>query len=765
MPVVSKNNYPKILIFSLISICLLVKTSAQPPGSPQKMSVFANGKYPDTLAKGAALPPHFYAYDPFELWKAGPSAKFDPVYDMRQTPWLSPVKSQSADGCWAYATMGAIESRWLTLGYPVFDLSDNNMKYCHQYVPERSYWGNHWMATSYLVRGGGPFTEAQDPYPGGTPGPGECPEGLVPQAYIPEARYLPKNMNLIKQTVLDYGAITSMMYISNAYYNPVNFTYYYPGSSINHVVCIVGWNDTITTAGGTGAWICRNSYGPGWGQGGYFYVSYNDGAFTRYNSYWPERWDYDELATIYQHDMIGGYDGVGWGDSLCYALVKFQAETDLEILHIGTFIFNSGLKTTFKIFDDIAGAPTGLLGQKNWTSFDLPGYYTISLDSSIKIAAGNEFYILAGFNSRTLANKWPIPVEDTIDGYAEPMIESGKCWINPNFELYPSYWFPLGADQPGWEYDICLKLYTKPLHSVTGAVAYHDSLSTPLPNQAIKLFGAGNYPVDSTQSDPGGAFEFPLLPQGQYYLDADIDLQPGGYNATDALLAQLHSVSMPGFELYGLPFHAGDVNNDDVVNATDALYILQRTVELITEFPAADWQTQPDTLEIHGSNMESEIWIQCTGDINSSYFRTENLKNQLKQSDKRVMDYSTDDEFSLPVLFAGETNLAAYSISLKTTGKELRILNVESSAGMIQWNKQQGVLMIAGIISENTEFGEGDTLLVIQMTASRPLASIPFEMSDCELVNSKLEPLQNILAIPSLRFKQTETDKMPVALE
>jgi C1A family cysteine protease len=43
-----------------------------------------------------------------------------------------------------------------------------------------------------------------------------------------------------------------------------------------HAVCIVGYNDTMPVAGrANGRFICRNSWGTGWGDRGYFYMPYD----------------------------------------------------------------------------------------------------------------------------------------------------------------------------------------------------------------------------------------------------------------------------------------------------------------------------------------------------------------------------------------------------------------------------------------------------------------------------------------------------------
>ena len=51
--------------------------------------------------------------------------------------------------------------------------------------------------------------------------------------------------------------------------------------AVNHAVVIVGWDDNKLIDGG--AWICKNSWGTGWGEAGYFWVTWGTqevGSFT-----------------------------------------------------------------------------------------------------------------------------------------------------------------------------------------------------------------------------------------------------------------------------------------------------------------------------------------------------------------------------------------------------------------------------------------------------------------------------------------------------
>lgn len=93
----------------------------------------------------------------------------------------------------------------------------------------------------------------------------------------------------VKTHIMNYGSLTAGVYWDNQYLkNSINYKVTNDSlvadaskitSYINHLISIVGWDDNYNANGAwsnPGAYICLNSWGTSWGDGGYFYVSYDD---------------------------------------------------------------------------------------------------------------------------------------------------------------------------------------------------------------------------------------------------------------------------------------------------------------------------------------------------------------------------------------------------------------------------------------------------------------------------------------------------------
>ena len=90
-------------------------------------------------------------------------------YDLRILGKLTPIEDQGSSGvCWAFATLGSLES--CLLPNETWNFSENNMKnvlsssYPQGFDREADDAGSWEEATAYLTRYSGPITSAQDPF-------------------------------------------------------------------------------------------------------------------------------------------------------------------------------------------------------------------------------------------------------------------------------------------------------------------------------------------------------------------------------------------------------------------------------------------------------------------------------------------------------------------------------------------------------------------------------------------------------------------------
>jgi hypothetical protein len=286
-------------------------------------------------------------------------------------------------------------------------------------------------------------------------------------------------MATIKQLIMEVGSVWSLIYYNSNYFNDADDTYYYGGTHVvNHVFNVVGWDDSRVTAGGVGAWICQNTYGPNWGDNGFVYVSYNDSQFLIYNAYFPTFDTYHQDSRVLLYDELGNYSSYGFDSEEAYALVKYPIYENLFIDQIGTYAMAYGSQIEIEIFadfDESSGLLSQQLGVVSTQTTNHPGYYTFDLDNAFPVNAGDEIYVKVKY--QTPAYNWPIPIELYIETYSDPFIESGVSWISPTGAA--GSWQAIGADTAD-DFDLCINVYGQ-----------YNPQSIPLDNSAIWLVFSG----------------------------------------------------------------------------------------------------------------------------------------------------------------------------------------------------------------------------------------------------------------------------------
>jgi C1A family cysteine protease len=389
-------------------------------------------------------------------------------FDLRSSGKVSSVKDQNPWGtCWSFAACGSMESALLP--GESRDFAEDNMVLTSGFdtgstAAEKYDWGGHiWMSTAYLSRWGGPVWETDDTY-----GDSTTPGGLAARKHVQEVLWFAirtgsTDNDRIKYAVSTYGATdVSMSWQGSSsgstYYNPTTHAYYYNGSAnTNHEVLVVGWDDNYAAANfatappGNGAFIVKNSWGTGWGDGGYFYASYYDTRFGygNYAATFNRVQDTTNYGGIYQYDPLGDCSELGASSSTCWFANVFTAQSTTSLTAVGFYTVTPN--TTYEVYAGASLAAKSLC--TSGTMADM-GFHTVSLPSPVPVSAGSQFAVCVKVNSP--GTTWPVAFEAPYTDYSSAAAaDPGQSYVGTN----GSVWSDLTTLGGFGEANVCLKAY------------------------------------------------------------------------------------------------------------------------------------------------------------------------------------------------------------------------------------------------------------------------------------------------------------------
>ncbi|MCC4771996.1 PGF-pre-PGF domain-containing protein [Methanosarcina sp. DH2] len=431
-----KENTEKLLFSSLNSLTSEQEAEAELEAETEpKAGAYATGLNPAPVDLS-----HLQVVEGME--GSGSSESF---YDLRALGRVSPVKDQKDEGsCWAYGSYASLES--YLLPSETWDFSENNMKnLLSPYYPESfDYYegGFTLMSAAYLTRWSGPVIETDDPY---DPHSSISPEGLPAVKHVQEILFIPDrhgaldNEN-IKWALQEYGAVASTIYVDLDLFAPVSNSYYYAGQEFpNHLVAIVGWDDSFDknkfnpAAPGDGAFIVKNSWGPDWGEEGYFYISYYDSKIGKDNAIYTAE-DLGDFDSVYQYDPLGWVNSFGYArKTSAWAANLFTAEENETLNAVSFYTTDSGAEYEVYIYTDPVSGPVnpeGLKASENGT-FTYAGYHTVRLDRGVPLAEGQNFSVAIRFTAPEYG--YPLALECPVKDYSSQASSyAGESYVSPD---------------------------------------------------------------------------------------------------------------------------------------------------------------------------------------------------------------------------------------------------------------------------------------------------------------------------------------------
>lgn len=385
------------------------------------------------------------------------------AYNSRDNGRNTKIKNQGTlNTCWAVAATTAMESS-LMPGESVV-LSPEHLADNHGYNKGLSDGGAYTMAMAYLAAWKGPVLEEQDAY-----GDGIAVEGLTPYKHVQEMQmlreYAPEK---IKRAVYNWGGVQSSIYMdmedtsySSVYFSNLNQAYCYNGEeAANHDIVIVGWDDNYPAENFTadvsdnGAFLCQNSWGEGFGNGGLFWISYEDAVIGREALYYTKIEESENYDYIYQTDLCGWVGSLGFAEETIWCANVYTAQSDEQLQAAG--FYATGENTQYELYtvENFQNSYSLLLRNKvGEGTIKEVGYYTLDFDEPISVKEGQKFAVV--MKIKTPGSEYPAATEYQADEYTATVdIADGRGYISANGLSWRNV-------EEEYDCNLCLKVFSR----------------------------------------------------------------------------------------------------------------------------------------------------------------------------------------------------------------------------------------------------------------------------------------------------------------
>ncbi|MFZ3555115.1 C1 family peptidase [Streptomyces sp. BH055] len=202
------------------------------------------------------------------------------AFDLRNIGGLNyttPVKNQGNCGsCVAFgsvATMEHVTRYGYRAPYLPVDLSEAQAFYCYGREAGRNC-ANGWFPEPLhdKARDSGITIDAYFPYTAGDQDCSKLNADWTNRLVKVRSWEQVNNPALMKQNIAAYGSITACFYVYQDFYSYSSGVYRHTAGNLlgGHCVTLVGYDDAQS------CWIAKNSWGPGWGEQGFFRIGYGE---------------------------------------------------------------------------------------------------------------------------------------------------------------------------------------------------------------------------------------------------------------------------------------------------------------------------------------------------------------------------------------------------------------------------------------------------------------------------------------------------------
>jgi C1A family cysteine protease len=190
--------------------------------------------------------------------------------------YITPIRDQSSCGsCVAFGTIAAIEGT-----YQVYrnqpssgiDLSEAQLFYCIGPQTGASCEAGWWPDDAFKgAMAEGLVDEACFPYTPGDQACNLCADAESRKTFI-SGWHTISDVNEMKDWIANYGPVSTCFTVYDDFFYYTGGVYQHVSQTVagGHCVSFIGYDDTNQY------WICKNSWGTGWGEGGFFRIKYGD---------------------------------------------------------------------------------------------------------------------------------------------------------------------------------------------------------------------------------------------------------------------------------------------------------------------------------------------------------------------------------------------------------------------------------------------------------------------------------------------------------